>query len=740
MMSAHARYASRMLPRVAVLTTFLIVGAVAKLPAQQHGLRAGESDLEVDEVFPGSEPVDAAGEDTIWCVLLVDAFDRRPLPGALVQVPWHPHGGVVDAELHHQCVGIADDYGWVRLPWAATYGYRDYVFAEAPGYVPDEDCLPGNVMRALRRGIDVPVELVDYTGRPVPNGRLELVLGCGHVPPQRTVVADGQGRAMLRDVDPGRHEDFFVWAPGCHYGAHDLRHTWRTGDPPVPIDVVPGCTAAGRVVDGNGRPVPGVRVGPVGEYGEHQRPWARTDRDGRFALVGLEAWQTLAVEPPAHLGLGSRSITTPPVGVACTIVLGRSETTCDVLVQVAATDGQSAADVRIVATRSTDGMTFTDHTDERGKVHLMLPVGDYMLRGDGELGRYGRCEHALVVADDKPETVQLVVPTNPTVTVDTSRIDGMTFGITTGTGYRELETSAEGSVEIPFPVDERATFRISHRNEGDLVVRFVEIPGPGQTMVLEGPPETMIRARFVGPDGRPVPASLRLERGSHGDSFRRESTDGATPTGEVATSRVGTMTWIASPNDERLALRLGDVVVGRGDVDLGEIRFELQRAPDVTVVLPAELKEAAGSVHGQRAGGTRSTIDAFDEDGVIASGFGDFIAGDMLWIEPDEPGAVPFPFVVPGPPPWTVNYPTTSLTLSMRSAASLPATYMKVFVDGTEVRWNRKEEPELRLRGLAPGEHTLVVAEGAHLARRLRLLMLDGEQRSLEVLMNPRQR
>jgi hypothetical protein len=90
-----------MVKRVTVVTTFLLAGVVAALPAQQRGLRAGESDVEIEDVFPGAEPEDAAGEDTVWCVLLVDAFDRRPLPGALVMVPWHPGGGVVDAELHH---------------------------------------------------------------------------------------------------------------------------------------------------------------------------------------------------------------------------------------------------------------------------------------------------------------------------------------------------------------------------------------------------------------------------------------------------------------------------------------------------------------------------------------------------------------------------------------------------------------------------------------------------------------
>lgn len=729
-----------MVKRGAALIPCLLAGIASALPGQQRGLRAGESDVEVefDEVFPGAEPEDASGDNTVWCWQIFDAVDRRPLPGALVMVPWHPGGGVVDAELHHRSVGVADDHGWVRLPAPAVVGWRDYVFAEAPGYASDEHCGPGMDWLALLRGIDVPVELIDYTGRPVPNARIELVLGCGHVPPQRSVVADANGRATLRAIDPRRHEDFCVWAPGWIYGHYRLRHSWRAGDPPVPIDVVPGRTASGRVVDADGKPVPGVRVGPVGEFGEHHRPWARTDRDGRFHLVGLDAWQDLKVDPPAHLALGTKYIMAPASDGFCTVVLGATEVDCDVVVKAATAAGEPADDLRIVATRTTDGLTFTELTDALGEAHLDLPPGIYVLHGDGELGRFGRSQRELVVAADRTTIAPLVVPKNPTVLVDTKQIDHMNFGITTATRFRELATSPTELLEIPIPVDERATFRISHQDDGDLVVRFVEIPGPGQTMVLEGPPVTKVRARFVGPDGKPVPASLRLERAVANDSLASQPDEDAAPTAELETSRVGTLTWVASPQDERLAMRLGDLVAGRGDLDLGEIRFEVQNAPELTVVLPDELKEEGGSVEGYRADGVRRPRDGFGEDGVIANGFGDFVAGDVLWVEPRTEGAMPFPFVVPGPPPWTVTYPTTSLTLTMRSAAGLPATYPKVFVDGTQVAWNREDEPELRLLGLAPGEHTLVVAERAHLARRLRITIGADEQRALEVQLNQR--
>jgi hypothetical protein len=558
-----------------LLGPLLLAVVTTTLSAQQVGLRADESVVETDDAFPGAEPRDASGADTVWCVRIVDAFDRRPIPGALVMVPWHPNGGVVDAELHHQCVGIADEYGWARLPWAGVHGFRDYVFADAPGYAANEYCHPGNTECVLQRGVDVPVELVDYTGLPVPGGRIELVLGCGHVPCQRSVVADALGRAILPTIQPSRHEDFFVWAPQCQYGSYRLRRTWRPGDPPVPIDVVPGRTASGRVVDRTGAPVAGVRIGPKDGDFEQQRPWTRTDRDGRFRLVGLEAWPTLVVQPPPQLGVADSLVQAAPPGVELTVVLGESFAGREVSVRAHAANGEPAPKVRIVAVRLRDGFTATAFTDANGTVALSLPNGRYVLSADGELGAFGRGERELEVGDANLDLVEIVVPKNPTVRVDASRIQGMTVGITTATQYRLLDDFAIDGADVPIPVGVRATFRVSLHEGDDLLVRFVEVSEPGSKLVLEGPPEMRVTARFVGPDGRPVPATLRLKRELGADGIERGGADSdAAATAEIPTRRTGTLTWIACPQDEALAQVHGDVVVESGkDVDLGEIRF-----------------------------------------------------------------------------------------------------------------------------------------------------------------------
>lgn len=150
--------------------------------------------------------------------------------------------------------------------------------------------------------------------------------------------------------------------------------------------------------------------------------------------------------------------------------------------------------------------------DAGGNTRLSLPAGRYRLSADGELGSFGRCEREIDVSETTAEPVDLTVPENPTVRVDTSRILDMTLGITTATMFRQLDPGEVDGEDVPMPDGERATFRISTHEDGELLVRFVEIPGPGATLVIEGPPQTHIRARFVGPDGKPVAASLEVRR------------------------------------------------------------------------------------------------------------------------------------------------------------------------------------------------------------------------------------
>jgi hypothetical protein len=718
------------------IVVLLLCAQPGAVRAQQRGLRDGETARETDAAFPGAGPVDAVGTETLWCVRIVDAVDRRPIAGALVQVPWHPATGVPDAELHYQCAGRADWDGWVRLPWSAVEGYRDYVFADAPGYAASEKCEPGLSECELQRGTDVPVLVVDYTGRTVPGARIELILGCGHVPGQRTAVADASGRATLPSVLPSRHEDFFVTAPGCHLGAYRLRRTWRPGDPPVEIDVVPGIDVVGRVLDAAAQPVAGVAVGAR----EKARPWARTGLDGRFRLVGVARWQEIAFEPPPQLGYAAGTFVAPPPGVERTLVLGQVVTGAPVEVRVHSERGDPATDVRVTLVRDGDGLTSTSNTGDDGRAQLSVAPGHYRVLADGELGTWSRAEGIVNVGAGAPTAVDLTVALNPTVHVDASRIGHMTLGITTADAFRQLDPGAVNGTYVPVPSGERATFRISTWEEGELLVKFVEIPAPGSTLVLEGPPVTRLKAHCVGPDGQPMSANLEVRREQKTWFSNDDDQDEGTAEATAETRLVGTVNWIAQPHDAKFAPILGVAKLsGNSDVDLGTIAFRKSSEPDLRLALPSELEGWGASVGVSMVRANAFFLSRVDAEGTVPFGLSKVGEGDRLVVRSPAPGMVPFSFRVPGPPPWTVQWPTGSLRIALTSERGRSVARAVAIIDGVVVNEAFATGGPLDLRGVSAGDHTLVLAERDHLAKVLQFRCRDGEHRDIEVVLTPRE-
>jgi len=709
-----------MIARTACALVLIPPGWTGILDAQQQGLRAGERVRETSDAFPGAGPLDADGKETMWCVRIVDALDRRPIAGALVQVPWHPNEPVVEAEVHHQCIGVADEDGWARLPLDAVRGYREYVFADASGYVADEHCYPDQLECALQRGVDVPVEVLDYTGRPVPGARIELVLGCGHVPSQRSVIADEHGRATLPDIDPSRHEDFFVWAPGCQYGAYQLHRTWRPGSPPVPIDVAPGITVEGRVVDAAGNPVAGVALG-----GRTSQRWTRTGPGGRFRLVGLAAWHDIVVHAPRQLGIDDSTRTAPPAGVAWTIVLGAPTDGCRLGVHAVGAGGEPAVGVRIVAVRDADGATYTGISEEPGTVTLNVPPGHYRVMADGELGAWGKSAGGIDMVKGTPASMTLTVPRNPTVHVDASQVRDLAVGIATADCFLRLDPAEIDGKDLPVPTDRRATFRISTQ-EAD-AVRFVDVPAPGSKVVLQGPPEARLRAHFVGPDGKPTSAKLSVGAEYFGG-------DEAATELSVTTRLLGLVTWYARPDDDSLGPARGDATLSAGgEVDVGPIRFAKARKGDLHVELPSAMtaEERPPRVAMETFSGA-----PLDEHDSIWIDLTDPTHSE--WVAMKADGWVPFRFRLAGEPPWNVKWPTASLHVALRSVADKRIGDAVAILDGTPVKDAWKDGKEILLRGLTAGAHTLVLAERHHLAKVFDLVITDGEDRTLAVELTPR--
>ena len=319
------------------------------------GLRPGETVRETDAAFPGAETLDADDVPTVWPVRIMDAWTGRPIPGATVRVPNNVEGGATPEDIFDLCSGTADADGWVRLPYSDARGRRDYILADAPGFVPNEYCDFGSESCSLTPGVDVPVVVLDYTGLPVAGARVAVNLGCGHIPDQREAVADADGRAILRSVDPARRDPCDLWidSPRLHRGTARLSATWRPGDPPVPIHASPGVVVEGRFLDLEGRPVKGARVGAR----DRDRPWVHTDAEGRFRLVGVAPDGIVDVLLSDGRREAGTSFHAPPEGVFRTVRLGGRDSGVSLTIRVKGPEGEPAAGVGVLAVRPADGFT-----------------------------------------------------------------------------------------------------------------------------------------------------------------------------------------------------------------------------------------------------------------------------------------------------------------------------------------------------------------------------------------------
>jgi len=744
--SAFGRVQGEMMRFRLLFALVLVLLAGGRVARGEDALREGERVVEVFERYPGAVPVDADGVETVWCVRIVDAEDGRPIPGALVSVPAHPGGGVPDAELHWLCQGIADWDGWVRLPRAAFEGWMDYSFADAPGYAANEYCEPWDERCALARGVDVPVVLLDYVGRPVPHARLALNLGCGHVPDQRSVVTDAEGRAVLRDVLPSRHEDVWVEAPHCHRGTTSLRRTWRAGDPPVAIDAVPGIEVSGTVQRADGAPVHHALVGAK----DRHRPWTTTDREGRFHLFGVGAWSQIEVHAPPDLGIEGTSFVAPPEGVGRVVVLDAHPATLPVLVRCVDPEGEAARDVHVALVRAADGLVIVGRTNHVGEVVLDAPPGAYRVLADGELGTWGTAEAALEVAEDGWTTVEVHVPRSPTVLVDASRVVGCRVGLTTPYAFRLLSFDGEdrSAVPVPVPGSGPARFRISAREDGELLVSYVDVPEPGGAVRLEWLPATRVTARLVGPDGAPVRGVLVLarERWQGEEVLVPEEIASADPSPWAESRLVGTVSWAALPVEGGLAPATGDVRLPDqgGTVDLGTVRLSAWAPPDVRVGLPADLVEAGDAGLVVRIPGVEGEFAAeILEDGSLdpedTRDWPALVAGTRAEVEMygDVP-MLPIRYVATGPPPWRIAWPAATLAITARDEVGEALEDAVVLVDGRALGEAWRDGTPILVRGVPAGWHDVIVTGRDHVGKRYRLRIEDGEARSLDVALTRR--
>ena len=253
--------------------------------------------------LPGQTPVSGR---------VIDAQTRKPIPGALVSAP-----------SEERAVTVADDGGryTLRLPSARSSTIR----ANAPGYrsrgeasaIEVTSTTPKGPTLALEPAARVEGTVADDTGRPLPGVPVtasedDQRFGGGRRMVRRALRdaergdrarSDAQGRFRIGGLDPARgytlSAELKGYAP-AEVEVNGLRPRQTRGG--IALVMKPGARAAGRVVDAEGRPLPGVEIragetpeGGGGRFfsisfgeGDASRPDATTDADGVFALADLK--------------------------------------------------------------------------------------------------------------------------------------------------------------------------------------------------------------------------------------------------------------------------------------------------------------------------------------------------------------------------------------------------------------------------------------------------------------------
>jgi len=222
---------------------------------------------------------------TVGIARVIDARTGRGLRSAYVECCAAGEGR--EAFIANEC--RADAHGFIRVPNLQP-SPRWFVF-QCDGYGPvSMDFVPDIVH--LMPGVDVPVEVSDMFGRPIPGAAVGLCLGGGSPPPVRRCVTNDEGRAVVSCVEPtgavcrddSGVRDFYVLAPGLSGDYHE--EVWQDGDLPISLRqrLVP--TVAGRFRGPNGTPVPGIAVGSQWNRG----PWVWSNESGFFIHSGRHAW------------------------------------------------------------------------------------------------------------------------------------------------------------------------------------------------------------------------------------------------------------------------------------------------------------------------------------------------------------------------------------------------------------------------------------------------------------------
>lgn len=621
-----------------------------------------------EQLYPGA----VEGDRGPLLKRLVDDLTGEPLAGAevfLVLESKRPLAG----EFWWTYRGVSDVDGFVRIE--QPNGDRDWhilVCKHARNGVAVSSAKRELVWR-VGRGQDVPVRIVDWLGRPASGAAIGFCGYCGHTPDVATARADAQGLAILRGIDVHQQiADLYVQHPGLElfYDTID----WRPGDPPAEVACAHSAAQRGRVLDHEGKPVVGAFVCGGGR---HRGPWAKTDAEGQYVVLGAE----------------------PGDSVFKIVLPSGREFACD-----AARDAEVTVrlpDLRNAEAREAAATPTREDVPERA-----IPLRALRVAVDGAPG----------AADEL--RVKAVFPGE-------SSDDERVFA-------GEVQVPQSGPFVLLAYVGDPSDWS---RRE----FAFPDGVPAAEPLRLRWVPESQVRGQCLGADGEPTAAEVRWLRSGDDEPATRTAADGTFVLTPPEPRKWGTRWFVlefravGASAWRRRHVRIPET--GSPDLDLGRVRVA-GPAPLVVVDAkgePATDVQVAFVREGWHQPGEPVAM-PLQADG---SWFGaELRAGDAIVVERE--GQLPFRTVLRGGGPWRIELPDTLLRLQVVDPAGQPVD--ATVLVGDLVDEARDGEFELRglsvgrhrLHVSAPG-HRSAIAELEVVPAGV-----DGDVAPLRIVLPPR--
>ena len=283
-------------------------------------------------------------------------------------------------------------------------------------------------------------------------------------------------------------------------------------------------TVTGRVVDSEGRPIPGVRIWAQQteeeeRRGAEPRPVAITGPDGTFSAQGVRSsWPLVAACPPGWVyaekmafGGSAELRLHPATRISGQVVDKKGEPVAGVQVEVDLEGGPEGC-ARLVSyvpppcTRGDQGVRGI--TDAEGRfVFESLEPGWYAIRIQEEADETVRRRRG--APGQSIDGVELVLkqtgsPVEGRVLDEAGEpVAGAQVNLSGARPRGTVETDATGGFQLPAVLTGRNRLEVTHPDLGWLV-QDVEVEDRPLRLDLRMPPATLVRGRMSGPGGGPV--------------------------------------------------------------------------------------------------------------------------------------------------------------------------------------------------------------------------------------------